>query len=132
VRRIDPVVDFDWGGGSPDPALGPDQYSARWLGQVQPRFNETYTFYVVGDDGVRLWVNNQLVIDRWVDQGPTEYSAFVPMQAGYLYDIKMEYYENGGGAVARLLWSALSVPKETIPASQLYPPARAISRPLSH
>jgi hypothetical protein len=122
VRRIDPSVNFDWGGGQPDPGIGADTFSVRWLGQVQPRFNETYTFYVVADDGVRLWVNNQLLVDRWIDQGPTEYSGAVPLLAGYLYDIKMEMYENGGGAVARLLWSAVSVPKEVIPSTQLYPP----------
>jgi hypothetical protein len=77
----------------------------------------------VADDGVRLWVNNQLLVDRWIDQSPTEYAGFLPLQAGYLYDIKMEMYENGGGAVARLLWSSPSVPKEIIPSTQLYPPA---------
>jgi hypothetical protein len=123
VRRIDPVVDFDWGGGPPDPIIGADQFTVRWIGQVQPRFDETYTFYTVSDDGVRLWVNNQLLIDNWTDHAPTENTGFLPLQAGNLYDIKMEMYENGGGAVARLLWSSLNVPKETIPSSQLYPPA---------
>ncbi len=122
VRRIDPVVDFDWGNGSPDPGIGADGFSARWIGQVQGRFTETYSFHVIADDGVRLWVNNQLLVDRWIDQGPTEYTGFVQMQAGVLYDIKMEMYENGGGAVARLLWSSPSVNRETIPAAQLYPP----------
>lgn len=123
VRRIDSVVNFDWGSGQPDAGIGPEQFSVRWLGQVQPRFTETYTFFVVGDDGVRLWVNNQLLLDRWIDQGPTEYSGFIQLQAGQLYDIKFDYYENGGGAVARLLWASPSVPKEVIPGAQLYPPA---------
>ncbi len=122
LRRVDPVVNFDWGGGAPDPSMGVDSFSVRWLGQVQPRFNETYTFYTVTDDGVRLWVNNQLLVDRWIDQGPTEWSGFIQLQAGYLYDIKMEMYENGGGAYAQLWWSAPSVPKEIIPSPQLYPP----------
>ncbi len=122
VRRIDPTVSFDWGGGQPDPGIGPDQFSVRWIGQVQPRFNETYTFYVVADDGVRLWVNNQLLVDRWIDQGPTEYFGFIPLQAGYLYDLKMEMYENGGGAYASLSWSSPNVTKEIIPSTQLYPP----------
>lgn len=123
VRKIDPVVSFDWGGGQPDPAIGADTFSVRWIGQVQPRFTETYSFYVVADDGVRLWVNNQLLVDRWIDQGPTEYAGFIQVQAGVLYDIKMEMYENGGGAVAQLLWSSPSVTKEIIPSTQLYPPA---------
>lgn len=122
VRRIDQVVDFDWGSGQPDASIGADSFSARWTGQVQPRFSEAYTFYVVGDDGVRLWVNNQLIVDRWIDQSPTEYSGILQLQAGNLYDIRFEYYENGGGAVARLLWSSPSVTKEVIPSAQLYPP----------
>lgn len=123
VRRIDPEVAFDWGSGSPDPALAADTFSARWVGQVQPRFSETYTFHTVSDDGVRLWVNNQLVVDAWVDQGPTEHTGLIALQAGALYDIKMEYYENGGGAVAQLFWSSPNVLREIVPASQLFPPA---------
>ena len=122
VRRIDPTVSFDWGSGQPDPAIGADTFSVRWLGQVQPRFSETYTFYTVSDDGVRLWVNNQLLVDNWTDHGPTENSGFIALQAGYLYDIKMDMYENGGGATAQLYWSSPSVAKEIIPSSQLYPP----------
>ncbi len=122
LRRVDPVVSFDWGVGPPDPSIGVDSFSVRWLGQVQPRFTETYAFSTVTDDGGRLWVNNQLLIDRWVDQGTTEWTGFIQLQAGYLYDIKMEMYENGGGANAQLWWSAPSVPKEIIPTTQLYPP----------
>ena len=58
VARTDPTVNFDWGVGSPAPAIGVDTFSARWTGQVQPQFTETYTFYTQSDDGVRLWVNN--------------------------------------------------------------------------
>ncbi len=122
VRKIDSVVSFDWGTGQPDPAIGADTFSVRWVGQVQPRFSETYSFHVEADDGVRLWVNNQLLVDRWIDQGPTEYTGFIQLQAGLYYDIKMECYENGGGAVARLLWSSPSVTKEVIPSNQLFPP----------
>jgi hypothetical protein len=70
---------------------------------------------------VRLWVNNQLVIDNWTDHAPTENaSAAITLQAGQLYDIRMEFYERGGGATARLLWSAPSLTKQVIPQSQLY------------
>ncbi len=123
VRRIDPVISFDWGTGQPEPAIGAETFSVRWTGQVQPRFSETYTFYTVSDDGVRLWVNNQLIVDKWVDQGQTEWPGFIALQAGQLYDIRMEYYENSGGAAARLFWASPNVPKELVPTSQLYPPA---------
>ena len=57
LTRIDPEIDFmDWGTGSPDPAIGPDSFSVRWMGQIEADFDETYTFNVVKDDGARLWI----------------------------------------------------------------------------
>ncbi|MBI3857013.1 MAG: PQQ-dependent sugar dehydrogenase [Planctomycetes bacterium] len=121
ITRSDPTVDFDWGSGSPDPTIGVDSFSIRWSGQVQPQFGETYTFFTTSDDGVRLWVNNVLLIDKWVDQGPTEWSGTIALAAGQRYDLKMEYYENGGGAVAKLSWSSPSTAKQIIPQARLFP-----------
>lgn len=121
IRRIDPTIDFDWGAGSPDPLIDGDTFSARWVGQVKPDFSETFSFHVIVDDGVRLWVNNQLIIDKWIDQAPTEHIGTISLVAGQRYDLKMEYYENGGGAVARLLWTSPSLPLEVVPRSHLYP-----------
>ncbi|MEK7643080.1 MAG: PA14 domain-containing protein [Patescibacteria group bacterium] len=118
--RVDPQVNFNWDRFSPDPAIAVDTFSVRWTGQVQPKFTETYTFYTSTDDGVRLWVNGQLLVDKWIDQGTTEWSGNIALVAGQKYNITMEYYENGGGAVARLLWSSPSNLKETIPQSQLF------------
>ncbi|MBV9865069.1 MAG: family 16 glycosylhydrolase [Abitibacteriaceae bacterium] len=121
IKRIDPQVNFDWGNGSPDPAIGPDTFSVRWTGQVQAQYSQTYTFTTRSDDGVRLWVNNQLLIDHWGDQSPSEYSGSIALQAGLLYNIRMDYYENKYGAVAQLSWSSPSTSKTIIPQSQLYP-----------
>jgi hypothetical protein len=120
LTRIDTAINFNWGTGTPDPSLGADTFSVRWTGQVQPLYSERYIFYTTSDDGVRLWVNNQLIIDRWVDQGATEWSGSIDLVAGQKYDIKMEYYENGGDAVANLSWSSPSQGKQIIPTSQLY------------
>jgi RHS repeat-associated protein len=119
--RTDATVNFDWGGGTPHPTVGVDTFTARWEGKVEPLYTQTYTFYTVSDDGVRLWVNGQLVIDKWFDQGPTEWSGQIALTAGQRYDIRMEFYENGGGATAKLLWSSASQAKGVIPQSQLYP-----------
>jgi N-acetylmuramoyl-L-alanine amidase len=121
VERTDATVNFQWGAGSPDPSVAADTFSARWIGKVQPRYTQTYSFYTQTDDGVRLWVNGQLLIDKWVDQGGTEWSGTVSLTAGQQYDIQMDYYENGGGAAAVLLWSSASQLKEAIPQTQLYP-----------
>ncbi|MGQ0762587.1 MAG: PA14 domain-containing protein, partial [Acidobacteriota bacterium] len=53
VTRTDPAVDFDWGGGSPDPSVGVDTFTARWSGKVEPQYSQAYTFYTWTDDGVR-------------------------------------------------------------------------------
>ena len=66
LTRIDSTVDFNWGANSPSPSWV-HNYSVRWTGEVMPEFTETYTFYTYTDDGVRLWVNGQLLIDHWSD-----------------------------------------------------------------
>jgi glucose/arabinose dehydrogenase len=118
--RIDPTVNFNWGRSSPDPSIGADTFSARWTGQVKAEYSETYKFYTTADDGVRLWVNNQLLIDKFANQSATEYSGAIALVAGQKYDIKLEYYENRYDAVSQLAWSSSSQTKEIIPQSQLY------------
>jgi hypothetical protein len=120
--RLDATVDFSWGGGSPDSRIDGDTFSVRWSGMVTPLYTETYTFYTWTDDGVRLWVNGQLIIDYWADQGVTERaSAGIALTSGVPYEIVMTYYENGYAAAARLSWSSPSQPKEVIPSARLAP-----------
>lgn len=122
VTRTDATVNFDWGGGTPDSSIGVDTFTTRWTGKVEPQYSQTYTFYTQTDDGVRLWVNGQLIIDKWIDQGPTEWSGQITLSAGQRYDIRMDFYENGGGAMARLSWSSASQTKQIIPQNRLYLP----------
>lgn len=118
--RTDQTVNFDWHKGSPDGSLPADNFSVRWTGQVEPMYSETYTFYTIADDGVRLSVNGQKLIDNWSDHSWVENSGTVALNAGQKYDITMEYYERTGSAVAKLLWSSPSQAKEAVPQSQLY------------
>jgi hypothetical protein len=117
TTRADAAIDFDWGTGAPATGVGADTFSVRWAGTVVPQFTETYTFYTVSDDGVRLWVNDALVIDNWTNHAPTENTANMALVAGQSYSIRMEYYENGGGAVARLHWSSPSLSRRAVTAS---------------
>jgi glucose/arabinose dehydrogenase len=121
VTRTDPKVDFDWGTGSPAPGVGTNNFSVRWTGQIQPKVSGAHTFYTQSDDGVRLWVNGVLVIDNWTDHAPTENTGTINLTAGQRYDLKMEFYENIGGALARLSWSAPGLAKEVVPTPQLFP-----------
>jgi len=113
--RVDASVDFDWGAGSPDPSMDADTFSVRWSGSVVPPVTGDFTFTTTSDDGVRLWVAGQLLVDNWTDHGPADDSGTISLEAGRSTRIVMEYYENGGGAVARLSWSAPGLPRETIP-----------------
>jgi hypothetical protein len=121
ITRIDPQVDFNWGTDSPDPSISLDMFMVRWHGQVQPLYSETYTFYTTTDDGARLTVNGQEIINHWQNQAATTTSGTIALQAGQKYDIVMEYYENTSTASAQLSWSSLHQPREVIPSSQLYP-----------
>ena len=119
--RVDPTVDFSWGGGG-EAGMGADTFSIRWTGRVQAAAGETYTFYTQSDDGVRLWVNGVPLVDNWTLHPLTENRGSVTLAAGTKYDIRLEYFENGGGAAVRLLWSSPSTPKAVLPKERLYPP----------
>jgi glucose/arabinose dehydrogenase len=120
LTRVDPNVNFNWGSAAPNTLIGPDTFSVRWSGFVQPQFSQTYTFFTNTDDGVRLWVNDKLIIDKWVNQSTKEWSGSITLTAGQKYTIKMEYFNNTFDAVAVLRWRSPSQPKQIIPQSRLF------------
>ncbi|HEX8221736.1 MAG TPA: PA14 domain-containing protein [Chloroflexia bacterium] len=119
----DSEVNYNWGHASPDPSIPTDNFSIRWTGQVKTPAGSsgTYTFYTMSDDGVRLWVNGQQVVNNWTNHGPTENSGTITLEGGQLYDIKLEYYEAGGTALIQLLWQPPNGTKALLPSSNLYP-----------
>ena len=111
--------------GSPSPKIprGSD-YTIRWTGKIAANYSETYTFYAAADDGVRIWINHQLIIDDWSAHAPTEFSHKFAFKAGEQYPFKVEYLEtNGGEAWVRLYWSSPSQPKTFIPEDAFFYPA---------
>jgi len=121
--RLDATVNFDWGTGAPIDGVAPDVYAVRWAGQVQPEFSETYTFRTTGNDGVRLWVNGEQLVDDWNDHPATVKSGSIDLEAGNLYDIRMDYYQHVGTASAKLEWESASQPSQVVPGERLYPAA---------
>jgi len=122
VNRIDPTVDFDWDTGSPAPEISPDLFSVRWEGVVQAEYTEPYALHIISDDGARLWLDGELLIDAWSDRGVSEASiARRALNAGQRYSLRLECYDRTGEAIARLLWSSPSTSRQPIPTSQLYP-----------
>jgi uncharacterized repeat protein (TIGR03806 family) len=118
--ETDAVINFNWTSG-PGGGIGQDGFTVRWTGSVQPQFNETYTFYATADDGVRLWVNGQELVNGWVDEASTTYQGSITLKAQQLYNIEMDYYQDGGGAIAELQWSSPSTAEAVVPQTQLYP-----------
>jgi hypothetical protein len=128
LTRTDDQINFTWADGvSPDPLVNDNQFSVRWTGQIEAAFTETYTFYTNSDDGVRLWVDGQQLVNNWTDHSPTENRGTIDLAAGQVYDIQMEMYENTVGAVAELRWSSPSTQKQIIPQAALSPPVKASS-----
>lgn len=122
LLRLDKEIAFDWGDGGPGVRVGADDdFCVRWTGQVKAEKSGTYTFIAEADDGVRLWVNGQKLVDAWVDQGATEHKGELKLEAGQSYDVVMEYYENSGFAVAKLAWSVDGAEKKIVPTSALTP-----------
>lgn len=118
LERIDGVINFNWGHDSIT-QFGRDFVSVRWWGKVLPTTSEIYTFYINSDDGARLYVDHQLVIDNW-DGLTGEKRANVKLLKENFHDIKIEYKEETGPAHFVLQWSSSSVKKATIPKEQLY------------
>lgn len=124
TTKTDAVIDFDWANGAPLPAVGTDRFSVRWVGKVRAPVTGAYTFATYSDDGVRLWVNKKLVINNWSLHGVTRNaSSAIQLTANQQYDISVEYYENYGSAVAKLLWSYPGQTEQIIPSSALSPAA---------
>jgi uncharacterized protein (DUF1800 family) len=135
LTRVDTNVDFTWGTTSV-PITNNGWYTVRWTGQVQPQYSQTYYFVANTDDGVKLWVNDQLVINNWSTKSASDVTGTIDLVGGVRYNIKMEYFQATGGAVAHLSWYSADQAKQVIPMSRLYPssvPAApaAVTSPLS-
>jgi glucose/arabinose dehydrogenase/RNase P/RNase MRP subunit p29 len=128
IDRCETTIDNDWGAGGPGGGVPVDGFSVRWAGQFDFAGGST-TFSATADDGIRVWVDGSILIDKWIDQGPTTYSATRTLTAG-THDVKVEYYENGGGAVARVSWTGGAAPPPSCPTGQYraqYFPNRTLS-----
>jgi hypothetical protein len=125
LTRMDPQIDFNWGAGEPDPLVDANQFSVRWVGQIEAAFTEPYTFYTMSDDGVRLWIDGQLLVDNWTNHAATENKGIIDLVAGQVYSLEMEYYEDSDDAVAELRWKSPRTPKQLIPQGALSPPVKA-------
>ena len=120
VVRNDAAINFDWGTDRPVEGINKDNFAVRWTRTLNLNPG-VYRFTTTTDDGVRLWINNQLVIDKWQPQTVTTYSADVEVAGNVA--VKMEYYDDKDNAVARLNYTKIS----DVSSGGLLPPASDLS-----
>lgn len=111
LTRIDPNVDFHWGQGPPAPGVGRDTFSVRWTGRIEAKVTGPHTFLVRADNGARLWIDGRLLGSR----------GTIQLEAGRMYDLRLEHFENRGAAMAQLLWQAPGVRRQVVPEDRLTP-----------
>ena len=109
--RNDAKIDFNWGGESPDPRIPEDRFSVRWT-RRQEFAAGYYRFTVLVDDGVRLWIDGQPVLDEWHDSTLSKYVFDQYVSEGQ-HPLRVEYYEGLGGALIRLSWKPIPPPTVT-------------------
>ncbi len=102
LEWLEADLDHDWGTGSPHPSVPADEFSARWSRYVSLPAG-VYRFSATSDDGIRVWVDGDLIIDEWYDHAATTYAAEKTLSTGH-HQVIVEYYEHGGEAVAQLSW----------------------------
>lgn len=121
VARVDRRIDFDWSMTAPATNVPRETFSARWTAILRPRVSDSYTLVTATDDGVRLWINDELLIDDWNAHATTENRAVIRLAAGADYVLRVEYFNASGGGSARLSWETATMPREVLPPGVLTP-----------
>lgn len=132
LTRTDPIVDFNWVFDSPSPTINGENFSVRWTGQLTPPTSGNYVLVTQSDDGVRLWLGNQLVIDNFTPHALTEdRSTVIALTGGQSYNLRLEYFELTANAVIRLMWvrPGQTAP-EVIPSANLATPVNPNPAPV--
>ena len=107
--RIDKGINFEPKNQAPDPFLPKSPLSIRWTGELVPSVSGEYVFSFTSDDGCKLYIDDQLIIDDWNVHSARTEKASMKLEKGKKYQLKAEYFDNGGDAIARLHWRVPSM-----------------------
>jgi hypothetical protein len=121
ISRTDESINFLWGNSGPGNGINTDNFSVRWEGQIKAPYSGSFNFITNNDDGTRLWINDQLLIDDWFGHAPTWKQGNITLVSGQKYNIKMDYFEGDGGAQAQLFWEYFGQASQIVPKTRLYP-----------
>ena len=125
VERVDSTIDFNWGWEAPAPGVPADGFSAVWTGLLEAPYAGDYTLTTATNDGVRLYVDGQLLIDDWEYQELSYHSVTVSLAAGQRVPVRMEAFDWIRESVAQLAWSHPRLPAGIVPRAYLYPEGTA-------
>jgi lysophospholipase L1-like esterase len=117
--REDAQINFDWRNAS-DPALTQGGFGAHYSARVMPKYSETYSFYTRSTGGVRVWVDNKLIINDWSTHALKDNVGTASLLAGVRYDIRIEYFDATSAGQFELHWRSKRQAREVIPSSRLF------------
>lgn len=104
LRRTEKKINYSWTGGTSIEGISKEHYSVRWSGIIAPSETAEYEFVAGGDDGYRMYINDELVVNEWKRGGFRTSTVVKTFQAGTKYRVRFEYFQNGGGAAACFTW----------------------------
>ena len=110
TRRYDATLAFDWGHAPPAPGLGAEYFSVRWTGWLVPPVSGRYVLHVTVDDGMRIWLNDNLVLNEWRPQPVRTFTTSVVLKAGEPYKLRVDYFQDILDTSARVTWERPDVP----------------------
>ena len=118
LKRLDPLVNFEWNNVSPGPGIPAQNFSMRWSGELVPPVDGDYRLGMDTDGGSRIFLDDKKIIDDWAPHGERTVTTLVHLQAGRAYPIRMEYFHHGWESTARLLWLPPSLVQEAVDAAR--------------
>jgi hypothetical protein len=121
--RVDRELNL-WWGSAPDPAV-PKGFGVRWTGVIEPKFTERYTFEADLIGGMKMWVDEKLVVDAW-DARPGNVSGVADLKAGTAHALRIEFHDALWAGLMRLFWSSQNQSRQVVPAAQLHPPSGTV------
>lgn len=121
---VDSTINVNWTG-IPTGSTGvtADRFAVRWRGFIKPRYTENYTFYVnrsAGHCGVRMWVDDTLIIDSWTESTSEATSQPRALAADQYYPITVEAWDGSGNFGPRVDWQSASQTREILPNARLF------------